>query len=93
MVNTFFIIPMTVTTEQGGRQNMFAKEPRMYVDPTFNQKYGAETYAERAEKANGRAAMVGIVFGLFSYALTGNFFFGLLWDSYLLNTSHYYHER
>ena len=77
MVNTFFIIPMTVTTEQGGRTNLFAKEPRMYVDTTYVERYGLETHNERAEKANGRAAMVGLVFGLFSYAVTGNFFFGL----------------
>tara|TARA_Y100001973_G_C5177444_1_gene322862 strand:+ start:377 stop:586 length:210 start_codon:yes stop_codon:yes gene_type:complete len=69
---------MTTITEDGGRQNLFAKEPRMYVDQTYVERYGLETYAERAEKANGRAAMVGIVFGLFSYAITGNFFFGLL---------------
>ena len=49
----------------------------MYVDPTFNEKYGAETYAERAEKLNGRFAMMGIVAGFISYAITGNLFFGL----------------
>ena len=65
---------MTTITEDGGRQNLYAKEPRMYVDPTYN----SEPYAIRAERANGRAAMVGIVFGFISYALTGNLFFGLL---------------
>ena len=69
---------MTVTTEDGGRQNLFAREPQMYVDKTYIERYGYETHNERAEKLNGRAAMVGIVFGLFSYAITGNFFFGLL---------------
>ena len=69
---------MTVTTEDGGRQNLFAREPQMYVDKTYVDRYGYETHNERAEKLNGRAAMVGIVFGLFSYAITGNFFFGLL---------------
>ena len=69
---------MTVTTEDGGRQNLFAREPQMYVDKTYTERYGYETHNERAEKLNGRAAMVGIVFGLFSYAITGNFFFGLL---------------
>ncbi len=69
---------MTVTTEDGGRQNLFAREPQMYVDKTYVDRYGYETHNERAEKLNGRAAMVGIIFGLFSYAITGNFFFGLL---------------
>ena len=68
---------MTVSTEDGGRQNVFAREPQMYVDKTYVEKYGFETHAERAEKANGRAAMIGLVFGLFSYAITGNFYFGL----------------
>ena len=68
---------MTTITEDGGRFNLYAKEPKMYVDPTFNEKYGAETHAERAEKYNGRAAMLGLVAGFISYAVTGNFFFGL----------------
>ena len=69
---------MTVTTEDGGRQNMFAKEPQMYVSKTDAERYAYEAYAERAEKLNGRTAMIGFVFGILSYALTGNFFFGLI---------------
>ena len=69
---------MTVTTEDGGRQNMFAKEPQMYVSKTDAERYAYESYAERAEKLNGRAAMIGFVFGILSYTLTGNFFFGLI---------------
>jgi hypothetical protein len=69
---------MTVTTEDGGRQNMFAKEPQMYVSKTDAERYAYESYAERAEKLNGRTAMIGFVFGILSYALTGNFFFGLI---------------
>ena len=68
---------MTVTTEDGGRQNLFAREPQMYVDKTYTEKYGFETHAERAEKLNGRTAMIGFVFGLLSYAITGNLYFGL----------------
>lgn len=68
---------MTVTTNELGQQNLFAKEPQMYVDKTAAERYGYETYAERAEKMNGRFAMVGIIFGFFSYAITGNLFFGL----------------
>jgi len=54
-----------------------AKEPRMYMTKEALDRYGIETHNERAEKWNGRAAMVGVVFGLLSYAFTGNFFFGL----------------
>ena len=66
---------MTVTTNEFGQQNMWATEPRMYIDP----KDALETNWERAEKANGRWAMMGMVAGLISYATTGSlFFFGLL---------------
>lgn len=68
---------MTVITEDGGRTNMYAKEPQMFIDPSYTERYGLETHAERAERANSRWAMVGIVSGFISYALTGNFFFGL----------------
>ena len=57
---------------------MFAKEPQMYVSKTDAERYAYESYAERAEKLNGRTAMIGFIFGIFSYALTGNFFFGLI---------------
>ena len=57
---------------------MWAKEPRMYIDQTAAERYGYETHAEKAEKLNGRAAMIGFVFGILSYAVTGNFFFGLV---------------
>ena len=68
----------TVTIEDGGRTNMWATEPRMYIDQTAAERYGYETYAERAEKLNGRAAMLGIIAGFVSYAVTGNFFFGIV---------------
>jgi hypothetical protein len=69
---------MTVTTNERGQNNLFAKEPQMYVDKTYVERYGYETHAERAEKYNSRAAMIGIVFGLLSYAITGNLYFGLI---------------
>ena len=69
---------MTVTTEDGGRTNMYATEPRMYISETDAERYGYESYAERAEKLNGRAAMIGFFFAVFSYSLTGNIFFGLI---------------
>ena len=69
---------MTVTTEDGGRTNLFAREPQMYVDKTYADRYGYETHAERAEKLNGRSAMVGFMFAILSYSITGNLFFGLV---------------
>ena len=62
---------MTVTTEQGGRQNMFAKEPPMRVMDV------SVTHNEIAEKLNGRLNMLGIVSALISYGFTGKMFFGM----------------
>ena len=62
---------MTVTTEDGGRQNMFAKEPQMYTMAV------AETHNDRAEQLNGRLAMLGIMAALGSYAVTGQVIPGL----------------
>ena len=56
---------------------MFALEPRMYVSKEDAERYGLETYAERAEKLNGRTAMLGFVAALISYAATGKLFFGI----------------
>ena len=69
---------MTTTTNEQGQNNMFATEPAMYMTKEALDRYGIETHNEKAEKLNGRAAMVGIVFGLLSYAITGNLFFGLI---------------
>lgn len=59
---------MTISTEDGNRQNVFAKEPQMYIDP--NEDYTV-THNEKAEKLNGRLAMIGIIAALGAYALTG----------------------
>jgi len=69
---------MTVTKNEFGQMNMFAKEPSMYMTKEDLERYGIEPYAEKAEKMNGRWAMVGIVAGAISYALTGNLFFGVV---------------
>tara|TARA_B100000073_G_scaffold326790_1_gene311793 strand:+ start:15596 stop:15805 length:210 start_codon:yes stop_codon:yes gene_type:complete len=69
---------MTVTTEEGGRTNMWATEPRMYMTKETLDRYGIETHNEFAEKLNGRAAMLGIVAGFISYAFTGHLFFGII---------------
>ena len=66
---------MTVTTNEFGQQNMFAKEPQMDVE-SYNRK-GLESPQQYAETYNGRWAMMGIVSGFISYAFTGNFFFGI----------------
>ena len=68
---------MTVTTNEYGQQNMFAKEPQMVVE-SYNRK-GLESPQQYAETYNGRWAMMGIVSGFISYAFTGNFFFGSFW--------------
>jgi hypothetical protein len=68
---------MTVTTNDRGQMNMFAKEPSMYMTKEDLERYGIEPYAEKAEKMNGRWAMVGIVAGFISYAITGKLFFGV----------------
>ena len=47
----------TVTTEDGGRLNAFASEPRMQV-VAAEQGWG---FHERAEKLNGRMAMLGFI--------------------------------
>jgi hypothetical protein len=69
---------MTVTTNDRGQQNLFAKEPQMYVSQTDAERYGYESYAERAEKLNGRTAMLGFVAAVISYSVSGSvFFFGI----------------
>ena len=47
----------TVTTEDGGRLNAFATEPRMEVVEA-TQGWG---FHDRAEKLNGRLAMLGFI--------------------------------
>ena len=63
---------MTVTTDERGKQNMFAKEPQMYYE---NTETGILTKSK--ETYNGRWAMVGIIAGLISYLSTGKLFFGV----------------
>ncbi len=67
---------MTTVTEDGGRQNLYATEPQMYIDPeTMQDNY--ETHNEKAEKLNGRAAMMGVIAALGAYALTGQIIPGI----------------
>tara|TARA_B100000513_G_scaffold179141_1_gene97060 strand:+ start:47 stop:238 length:192 start_codon:yes stop_codon:yes gene_type:complete len=62
---------MTVTNEDQGRQNIWAKEPQMEVmDVTV-------THNEKAEMLNGRVAMMGVIAALGAYASTGQIIPGL----------------
>ncbi len=63
---------MTFTTEDGGRYNLYAKEPPM----TFDEKYTVN-HNENAEKLNGRLAMLGVIAALGSYAVTGQLIPGI----------------
>ena len=62
---------MTTTTEDGGRYNVFAKEPPMETIEVY------ETHNERAEKLNGRLAMLGVIAALGAYAVTGQLIPGI----------------
>ena len=62
---------MTVTTEDGDRQNLFAIEPPIEImDVT-------ETHNEKAEKLNGRLAMLGVMAAIGAYAVTGQLIPGI----------------
>ena len=54
---------------------MWAKEPQMVIDDYHSK--GLDTPMEGIERYNGRWAMMGIISGFLSYAITGKFFFGI----------------
>ena len=56
---------MTTVIEERGRLNLYAKEPPMEIIDVY------ETHNEKAEKLNGRVAMLGIMAALGAYAITG----------------------
>ena len=58
-----------VVTEDGGRQNMYAKEPQVEVMDVDQSK--------AAELANGRWAMIGFVAAIGAYVTTGQIIPGL----------------
>ena len=62
---------MTVTTEEHGKLNLFAKEPQMYSMEI------SVTHNERAELLNGRLAMLGVIAALGAYAITGQLIPGI----------------
>ena len=58
-----------VITEDGGRQNMYAKEPQVEVMDVDQSK--------QAELTNGRWAMIGFVAAIGAYVTTGQIIPGL----------------
>ena len=56
---------MTVTTNDRGQQNMWAKEPIMYTQEI------TVTQNEIAEKLNGRLAMLGVIAAIGAYCVSG----------------------
>lgn len=62
---------MTVTTNEQGQQNIFAKEPQMKVMEV------SVTHNEKAEMLNGRLAMLGVIAAIGSYAVTGQLIPGI----------------
>lgn len=56
---------MTTVTEDGGRTNIYATEPPIEIMEVN------ETHNEKAERLNGRAAMLGIIAALGAYTSTG----------------------
>jgi hypothetical protein len=64
IVTFLYKTSMTVITEDGGRQNMYSKEPEIQViDP--------QDQLSRAEMMNGRWAMIGFVAAVGAYLTTG----------------------
>ena len=62
---------MTVTTNEFGQQNLFAKEPPIIMEQV------TVTHNEKAEMLNGRLAMLGVMAALGAYALTGQIIPGI----------------
>ena len=62
-----------VTTESGGRQNMFPTETRPYIDDSVSY----DSYPQNAEKVNGRWAMIGLVALVGAYVSTGQIIPGI----------------
>ena len=62
---------MTVTTEDGNRQNLFAKEPPIIMEDI------TVTHNEKAEMLNGRLAMLGVIAAMGAYAFTGQIIPGI----------------
>ena len=62
---------MTTIIEDGNRTNIYAIEPPMEIIEV------TEEHATKAERLNGRLAMLGFVAAVLSYVLTGKLVFGV----------------
>ena len=62
---------MTVTTNEHGQQNLFAKEPPIIMEDI------TVTHNEKAEMLNGRLAMLGVIAAMGAYAFTGQIIPGI----------------
>ena len=62
---------MTTVKEDGGRENIYAIEPPMEIIEVN------EDHATKAERLNGRLAMLGFVAAVISYVATGKLVFGV----------------
>ena len=60
-----------IVNEERGRLNLYATEPPMTIMEV------TETHNEKAEKLNGRLAMLGVVAAIGSYAITGQLIPGI----------------
>ena len=69
----FLMTNTNVTTESGGRQNMFPTETRPYIDDSVSY----DSYPQNAEKVNGRWAMIGLVALFGAYISTGQIIPGI----------------
>ena len=56
---------MTTVKEDGGRENIYAIEPPMEIIEV------TEEHATKAERLNGRLAMLGVIAAMGAYATTG----------------------
>lgn len=61
---------MTTVIEEGNRTNIYAIEPPIEIMEVN------ETHNEKAERLNGRLAMLGFVAAVLSYVFTGKLVFG-----------------
>ena len=62
---------MTTVIEEGNRTNIYAIEPPIEIMEVN------ETHNEKAERLNGRLAMLGFVAAVISYVATGKLVFGI----------------
>ena len=72
MIETNQVKTMTVTQNEQGQNNLFAKEPPVYLDPTYTMPHN-----EKAEKLNGRIAMLAIIAAMGAYAVSGQLIPGI----------------